>query len=107
MSILEKSNKIYINYVTESLQLSSLIFSPIFMPSARKEKVKKFIDIKIERTEYEHLVYRGEELNLSFDFELFAAVIGKAQKEQSTEIELTERELIVKGVLGISPSKVT
>jgi hypothetical protein len=94
----ETSKEIFINNITQSLQLSSLIFSPIFMPSDRKRKDKKLIDIKDERTEFEHLIYKGEELNLGFDFELFAAVISKAQKEQSIEIELTEKELIKKGL---------
>jgi len=92
------SKKIFINNITQSFQLSSLIYSPIFMPSDRKRKDKKFIELKDERTEFEHLIYEGEELNLGFDFELFAAVISKAQTEQSTEIELTENELIKKGL---------
>jgi hypothetical protein len=94
----ETSKEIFINNITQSLQLSSLIFSPIFMPCDTKRQGKKFIDINDERTEFEHLRYQGEELNLGFDFELFAAVISKAQKEQSTVIELTEKELIKKGL---------
>jgi hypothetical protein len=94
----ETSKEIFINNITQSLQLSTLIFSPIFMPCDTKREGKKLIDIEDKRTEFEHYTYQGEELNLGFDFELFSAVISKAQAEQSTEIELTENELIKKGL---------
>lgn len=93
----DTSKEIFINNISQSLQLSSLIFSTIFMPYDTKRKGKKIIDIMDKRTEFEHFRYQGEELSLGFDFELFAAVISKAQKEQSRDIVLTEKELIKKG----------
>jgi len=93
------SNEIFINKIRESLQFSSLIYSPIFMPTARKEeKVKEKVKVEIKRTNWEEIIYEGELLNLGFDFELFSIIVSKAQQCQSTSIVLTERELIVKGL---------
>lgn len=93
------SNEIFINKIRESLQFSSLIYSPIFMPTARKkEKSKEKVKVEIKRTDWEEIIYEGELLNLGFDFELFSIIVSKAQQCQSTSIVLTERELIVKGL---------
>ena len=92
-------NEIFINKIRESLQFSSLIYSPIFMPTSReKEKSKKIVKIDIERTQWETIEYEGELLDLGFDFELFSIIVSKAQQCESTTIVLTERELIVKGL---------
>ncbi|MCW8834019.1 MAG: hypothetical protein OQK03_11915, partial [Colwellia sp.] len=54
------TNEIFINNIRESLQFSSLIYSPIFMPASREnEKPKKIVKIDIGRTDWETIEYEG------------------------------------------------
>lgn len=90
----KKEQKLYINQLTESLQLSSLIFAPIFMP--RKNGYKPKSDnhsITIKRTENETITYTGENLDIATDFPLFSIIISHAQMKQKNEVSLSEAEL--------------
>jgi hypothetical protein len=95
---LKKSNQLFVNNINESIQLSSLIYAPIFIPQGRgkgrDESRKKLKIDDLRRTKYEHVNYDGYELDLELDFKLYAVIISKAQMEGKSNITFTEKQLI-------------
>jgi hypothetical protein len=96
----KKEQKLYVNELTESLQLSSLIFAPIFMPRRNgyklkneNENEKEFESVTFKRTENETITYTGDHLDIATDFPLFSILVSHVQMQQKTHISLSEAEL--------------
>jgi hypothetical protein len=91
---IKKSNQLFVNNLKESIQLSSLIYSPIFMPrgNGKTRNKLKIDDLKV--TKYERVDYDGYELDLELDFKLYAVIIARAQMEGQSNITFTERQLM-------------
>jgi len=95
---IKKSNQLFVNNLKESIQLSSLIYAPIFMAKGRgkgRGESRKKLQIKeLKRTKYERVDYNGYEFDLELDFKLYAVIIARAQMEGKSNITFTERQLM-------------
>jgi len=92
----QTSDTIYISRHTESLQLSSLIFAPIFMPRKTgysKSKEEDKLKFTLSRTKYEEISYDGYPLDLAEDFPLFSVLVSHVQKHNNVEVVMTENEI--------------
>jgi hypothetical protein len=101
---MRKLKKIEIKSDIQSFQLSSLIHAPIFVPTSSKNCFsKEFIEVCIDRTKDERIKFRGLQLDLSYDFQLFSIVVSRLQQTDNVNITLTEKELFK--ALGLPAKK--
>ena len=95
---MEKTKKkIIITRATESLQLSSLLFAPIFTPrkTGYSTELEDKTKIIVKRTQKEEITFEGFPLDLIEDFPLFSVLIGEAQKQNKYEVEISEKQLFL------------
>lgn len=91
----KKTKTIFINKNTESLQLSSILYSPIFSVNNHKinPEFEKIVKYEVQRTKFERIHYSGVELNVHDDFPLFAIIISKYNQTKNHDIEIHENEI--------------
>lgn len=94
--------KLYVNKLTESIQLTSLLFAPIFSARPPKYDEEKIVEINLRRTKTETIHYKGRLLDTIKDFPLFSLLVSKLQKINQNlpedaprimEFEMTEVEV--------------
>lgn len=87
--------KIKITRPTESLQLSSLLFAPIFVPrkTGYSAELQDKSSITFRRTQQEEITFEGLPLDLMEDFPLFSVLVGEVQKQNKHEVEISEKVL--------------
>ncbi|TVP08474.1 hypothetical protein [Shewanella algae] len=80
---------------TQSMQLSSILHSPIFSTSNYKIEAQErtLVSYQISRTKNERIIYNGLELNTSDDFPLFAIIMSKYQQTKNFKVVLYENDL--------------
>jgi len=97
-----ESKKLYVNKLTDSIQLTSLLFAPIFSARPPKYDEKKEVEINLRRTKNETIYYKGRLLDTIKDFPLFSLLVSKLQKINQNlpdnaprvmEFEMTEVEV--------------
>lgn len=94
--------KLYVNKLTDSIQLTSLLFAPIFSARPPKYDEEKIVEINLRRTKTETIYYKGRLLDTKKDFPLFSLLVSKLQKINQNlredaprimEFEMTEVEV--------------
>jgi hypothetical protein len=94
--------KLYVNKLTDSIQLTSLLFAPIFSARPPKYDEEKIVEINLKRTKTETIYYKGRLLDTIKDFPLFSLLVSKLQKINQNlpedaprimEFEMTEVEV--------------
>lgn len=88
------TNKISITRPTESLQLSSLIFAPIFVPRKRGYDANEPTEVSIVRTKNETIRYKGGPLDIAEDFPLFSVIMSQLQQHKRCELTISENLLL-------------
>lgn len=97
-----ESKKLYVNKLTDSIQLTSLLFAPIFSARPPKYDEEKEVEINLRRTKNETIYYKGRLLDTIKDFPLFSLLVSKLQKINQNlpdntpkvmEFEVTEIEI--------------
>jgi hypothetical protein len=92
---LEKNTqkKIRTNNSNESIHLSLVLASEIFIPRAKGYPIDEIVTGELKRTESEHISYRTPPLDILTDFPLFSIVVSKFQREKTSSFILTEYEI--------------
>ena len=86
-------HEIKTNNSNESIHLSLILASNIFIPRSKGYPIDQTINGFLKRTDGERISYRTPPLDLLTDFPLFSIVISKYQREKASKFILTEYEI--------------
>lgn len=78
--VITENKKLFVNKLTDSIQLTSLLFAPIFLARPPKYDEEKEVEINLRRTKTETIHYKGRLLDTKKDFPLFSLLVSKLQK---------------------------
>lgn len=86
-------HKIKTNDSNESIHLSLILASNIFIPRSKGYPINQTINGFLKRTNDEKITYCTPPLDLLTDFPLFSIVISKYQREKTSSFILSENEI--------------
>lgn len=90
---MKNNNKIQTNCPNESIHLSLVIASTLFLQRPKPYKEDIIEEGLLKRTDYEKISFTSQSLDLYWDFPLFSIVVSKFQREKTNSFLLNEFEI--------------
>ena len=83
-----------IKHNQESNQLLLMLHAPIFSAKVWSRNDSKDAHYDVFRNKHERIIYKGYQLDVKYDFQLFAFLVSKVQQIRSNKFSFQEREML-------------